>query len=93
MISMQAGLVQGLWRAVECPSMTIGGCFSSRRTFSSLMELWTRLSLLFQTSFQSQRLVFKSSCVNEDLNTNVQISFSSRKTLLPAVLPKLFGKA
>lgn len=49
MIPMPAGLVRGLWRAVECPSMTIGGCLSSRRTFSTLMELWTRLRSLFQS--------------------------------------------
>lgn len=49
MIPMPAGLVRGLWRAVECPSMTIGGCLSSRRTFSTLMELWTRLWSLFQS--------------------------------------------
>lgn len=63
MIPMPAGLAQGLWRAVECPSMTIGGCFSSRRTFSSLMELWMRPRSSV-SGLEAKPYVSKCECVN-----------------------------
>lgn len=64
MISMPKGLVQGLWRAMECPSMTIGGCLSSWRTFSSLMELWTRPWSPFQALRRCCACVFVCASVN-----------------------------
>lgn len=90
MIPMPAGLVRGLWRAVECPSMTIGGCLSSRRTFSTLMELWTRLWSLFQSLRQCAVCVCVRKCTCACVsNVNVCVfHFSQLKTWFLVLFPR-----
>lgn len=90
MIPMPAGLVRGLWRAVECPSMTIGGCLSSRRTFSTLMELWTRLWSLFQSLRQCYVCVCVHICTCACVsNVNVRVfHFSQLKSRFFVLFPR-----
>lgn len=81
---MPAGLAQGLRRAVECPTMTTGGCFSSRRTFRSLMELWTRTpSSVSGPEAKECVCVHKCECVN------VCMRFTSYKALKVVALPNI----